>query len=378
MKRLESTYLDENKQAISTQKEISQRSPGECLEWSDEDWQNAHSKLSNLPYLTPDHKLYSKISSTFYEVSEVRGLSNVNEYDSNASVEMVDPRLIVRAPSFKNWSSHYHPCRSKESEQIGEPSVIEIARKITQRKSKSMEKLDDIYQANSAGVKLKRINGPRGPIYLVSDGSHRVAAAKLVGLSQLRAMVGETKSDIETDFWFEAIREMSEEAKHELMRVYDLVYPPAKEDLANEEKLTVKAKRQEEKYLEIKNQYYIEREREAIARALKNSERKKIFDRAGRIYAKLKGDPVFEQIRREEALAHIREYMEEHEDDYFHERYTYEMTSNGWLLNKDGEPDFPVVGYDVEPNSYSVVLTRAVKAYEHYYPDKIAEIEGGL
>lgn len=391
MKRPEAAYLDENQHAIKTQSEIDNRSPEECLGWSDDDWKNAHRELKNLPYLTANHELYSKIEDAFYDISQVRGLSSVSEYDSKASAEMIDPRLIVRAPSFQNWSSYYHPYHTKESEERNESCVVEIARKIARRTTSLPEdgtndegilkSLHDIFHkedTNIVGVKLNRINGPRGPIYLVSDGSHRIAAAKLVGLKEIWASVGEIEPEKGINLWFDACREMPEEARRELMRIYDLVYPPTEEDLANEEKLSAEARKREREYSEMKQQYYIERERKSVASALKFAERKRVFERAQRIYEKLKGDPVFEQIRSKEALEHIREYMQENKNQAirFYEEYRCEMTSTGRLLNKDGSESYiHTTGYDVGPFSYSVVLARAVKTYEQRYPDKIAEID---
>ncbi len=165
---------------------------------------------------------------------------------------------------------------------------------------------------------------------------------------------------------------MPDGVKRELMKIHSYLQSPTEAGLVNEETLTAEAKR----YLEAKKQYLIQREREEVENAVKNAEQEREFERASRIYAKLKGDPVFEQIRIEEALEHIREYMEEHEDDSFNNTYKCEMTPDGYLLEKDGSKSYTrVTGYDVGRNSYSVVLARAVRVYERRYPNRIAELE---
>ena len=384
MDRPKETYSDKDQGAMDAQNELDNRSPEDCLEWSDEDWKNEHSKLENLPFLTADRKLYSKIIEPFDEVSRVRALPDVSAWDPNALCEMVDPRLIVRAPAFDNWSTHYHPCHTEDSKEKNESSVVEIARKIVRNVTpltgddindeKILESLDDVFEKR--GVKLKKIHGPRGPIYLVVDGSHRTASAKLVGLKKIWASVGECEPEKGIDLWFEACRDMPEEAIRELMRIYDLIYPPTKEGLENEKKLFREAQDKSGEYLEMKKQYYIERKRTAIAESLRYPGEEEILEGSYAIYEKLRYDEVFKQIQKEEALEHIRRYMQEYEDeaDEFYEEYRCEMTSFGCLLNRDGsESSTHVLSYDVGYNSHLLVISRAVKEYERRYPDEIAK-----
>ena len=214
--------------------------------------------MKKLPYLAPnDLQTYAEIDSAIFHLYEDHKLKTVNEYSPQAVNEVIDPRHVVRAPSFDDWTTSYHLQRTEEARMSDEPSVVEIAKKMvrvisgeTRKYKKLIQKADDAQDRidledelvnkvdmeldtifRGGDIKMKRIEGPRGPIYFVSDGSHRVAASKLVGLTKILASVGGPKDrEKAKDLWGELLVKLPEEARHELLRVYDQVYPETKED----------------------------------------------------------------------------------------------------------------------------------------------------
>ncbi len=179
----------------------------------------------------------------------------------------------------------------------------------------------------------------------------------------IQDFIDKAKSEVDSD--------MSFEDRGKLRRgLRERLNTPIKQNVPLNE-LQEDAKR----YLELRKKYLIERKRKDAEQALKDAEQEKAFDRAQKIYAKLKGDPIFEQIRKEAALAHIKDYAAKHPDDVVLKEYTLEMTPDGWLIDKNGKPSVPVTGCDCGPNSFLVVLARAVKEFERRYPDQIKKIK---
>lgn len=119
--------------------------------------------------------------------------------------ENVSPDVIVGTPNFKDWSDEYH----KDWQGSGTSSVEEMSKLIS-------EDSETFWENNQNPVKLVKVNGPKGAIYAVEDGSHRAAAAKLAEVDSIPAEVVDystatefstMKSDESRQIWWEALIE---------------------------------------------------------------------------------------------------------------------------------------------------------------------------
>jgi murein DD-endopeptidase MepM/ murein hydrolase activator NlpD len=112
--------------------------------------------------------------------------------------EKVPIERIVATPKLENWADEYHKAWKK-----GELTSVE---NLSVRINKEGDKF---WEKTQQPVKLTKISGPKGPIYAVEDGSHRVAAAKLAGVSEIPAEVEDltdrrefmTSDEVEKSWW---------------------------------------------------------------------------------------------------------------------------------------------------------------------------------
>lgn len=115
--------------------------------------------------------------------------------------EEVLTSTIVATPRLEDWSDDgYHKDWAK-----GELSSIEAM-------SVDLANDPDKFWQESGPVKLTKVNGPKGSLYGVEDGSHRVAAAKLADVLEIPAEVGDltdrkefSTPDEVTKSWWEAL-----------------------------------------------------------------------------------------------------------------------------------------------------------------------------
>ena len=126
--------------------------------------------------------------------------------------ERVLVSTIVATPKLDDWSHEY-----SGNWREGELSSVEA---MAVALSEDPERF---WQENQHPVKLTKVNGPKGPLYAVEDGSHRVAAAKLSEALEIPAEVedltdkkeftaeeitgseGMVSSDEVTRSWWEAL-----------------------------------------------------------------------------------------------------------------------------------------------------------------------------
>lgn len=114
--------------------------------------------------------------------------------------ERVLTSTIVATPRLKDWSDEYH----KDWEK-GELSSVEAM-------SVDLSKDPDKFWKEGQPIKLTKVNGPKGPLYGVGDGSHRVAAVKLSDVLEVPAEVEDLTDKREfstpdgvTRSWWEAL-----------------------------------------------------------------------------------------------------------------------------------------------------------------------------
>lgn len=143
-----------------------------------------HKELADYPYL---------------KTHEVTG-----NYDGEDPYqESVLTSQIIASPSLDNWADEYHGDWAAD----GLSSVEVLSEEI-------LKNQEDFWKNNQHEVKLTKIDGPKGPIYAVGDGSHRVAAAKLAEALEIPAEVSdlskrkEYSTTKETDtLWWQALIE---------------------------------------------------------------------------------------------------------------------------------------------------------------------------
>jgi hypothetical protein len=115
--------------------------------------------------------------------------------------ERVLTSQIIASPRLENWADEYHGDWAAE----GLSSVEKMSQEI-------QKDPDEFWENNQHAVKLTKIDGPKGPIYAVEDGSHRVAAAKFAEALEIPAEVSdltnrrEYATTKETDvLWWQAL-----------------------------------------------------------------------------------------------------------------------------------------------------------------------------
>ena len=101
------------------------------LLWIDSDWKSEQEKLADLPYFgKKNEKANMEFDSARNILADYYGYEMIDEYGFEAPIEIVDPKMVIRAPCFKNWSDSYHEVRTQDSVIKNENSVIEIAKKM--------------------------------------------------------------------------------------------------------------------------------------------------------------------------------------------------------------------------------------------------------
>lgn len=116
--------------------------------------------------------------------------------------EKVLTSAVVAAPNFESWAHEYH----QDWAQGDLSSVEALAQALKKKGGKFWE------EGKKHPVKLTKINGPKGPLYGVEDGSHRVAAAKLADTLEITAEVADLTERREfsttketTSLWWQAL-----------------------------------------------------------------------------------------------------------------------------------------------------------------------------
>lgn len=339
--------------------------------WSSAEWLAEQEKMSNEVFLAPEQKMFVDIVTAFSEIERQNHVTRVDQRSMDAPFAPIETRLIVRAPSLNNWSDSYHAAMNEATSQHGENAVVEIARKISslchggEQNDAALEGAR-IFRKDSLSITLKGYEGPRGPIYFVEDGSHRVAAAKLVNLDHVLARVGKQEDrQVAEKTWYEALTLMPQEAREALRAVYDQVYPPTPEERqADEAAITNAATFRDEILAERHLTQETARKRgEEEARKWRETETK--FREAATFSEKLTHKRRFKRLRAEAGLALLKQYPE----DPIWQDHEQRIDDNGYIVRKDGtEGAISATGYDIG-DSYKQIMIAAVEAYKKEFPD---------
>jgi RNase P/RNase MRP subunit p29 len=109
-------------------------------------------------------------------------------------------RIVGRPFASKNPNGWAHEYKGREGR------IIEIAKEILRIQEESSEGnikyVEEVFHFRqpSARIKAIEIQGPAGSFYIVEDGNHRVAGAKLLGLKEIPCQVKEIKYPLEITF----------------------------------------------------------------------------------------------------------------------------------------------------------------------------------
>lgn len=97
-------------------------------------------------------------------------------------VAVVPTEIIVGSVSgdFQSWSSK-HEGQAKR--------VVDVAQSLLKAEETSIESVFRIKNPKEGEIKLKKIEGPRGPLFFVVEGTDRVAGSKLAQIPEIPAQV---------------------------------------------------------------------------------------------------------------------------------------------------------------------------------------------
>lgn len=360
----------------------------ESADWTDEQWQERQRRLSELPYLgryRPNAD--SVVNSARDEIVRQDGIETIDPRSKEATEEAIETRLIVRAPTFRDWSSHYHSAHDKASADRGDSSVVEIGKKMALRVDQAVKNnpraskeelrvaanraLNDVFRGNNGAFMIiaKQVDGPRGPIYFVEDGSHRTAAAKLAGLPKIIARVGYVEGDKAAldSLWFESLQMMGDDARADLEATYDSVYPPTPDDREREAELARQAAEKHPSRVANRDAAAAERDRQGALESERYRAERREWDEANTRFEAYESDKDFRRVWREEALA----FLKREDADYFPKNFNGEMTPEGRLYDLEGnETSVSVTGLDVSYKSPMQIRALAVRAFERQFPER--------
>ena len=352
--------------------------------WSAAEWKHRQNELKDEPYLAADPALFVSIDHAFFEIERHNHLVRMSERSPDAPIQSVETRLIIHAPSFQNWGNSYHNTRRDGTLERKENAVIEIARQISAHVNGVLEnpnidptakqlKIQDVLERENIfgdvvlPVILKGHEGPRGPVYFVQDGSHRVAAAKLVGLDRVYGRVGETL-DHQTArvAWYESLALMPEEARNDLRAVYDQVYPPTTQEKKLDEAALEEATSRVAEIRKNIDSLHQKLDDEAQRKYEQAKDVEKRFAEAEKFATHVNDKKRFTRLRQEAGLA----YLKDNAPDSLWEEYNQEIDTEGYLTRKDGNMSYTAsTGYDTG-DSYRQIMINAVAAYQNEFSNE--------
>ncbi len=330
-------------------------------------------------YLAKDNDVLREIQSAFSEIRRQQGVDVTDDGLDRSGYKQVSTSLIVRAPTMKDWSDSYHALRDNSATQRGENAVIEIATRISQQavQSQNIGDLDswlkeEVYKEGGIGVEVNSILGPRGPLYLVHNGSHRVATAKLLHLPSIWVNAREPRDSQQAlARWYDAMALLGERARKELQSTYDRVYPAASKAQIEDENLQFQQSiaRLPEIHAEAER-YHVERNNRIDVESRRQQELRTKYNVARAIYDRgvkkrkemhrLLNIVALERLKKNATLALWNEYRQEIDD-------------HGCLIRKDGEASSLQAANHDDGDSPLTNIIDAVDRYKQLYPEEFID-----
>ncbi len=370
--------------------------PVDRLWWTDKDYEIHHRKMESLPCIRGNESFVA-ITAALHSIEQYhQGEASIWK----ESIQPFEPRQVFMRYDGKDWAYAFHRQKKYGSDQAEseESNVTGIAKKIVKGVSRlvrsSRKEIDaarpqdreyleeelvqsvehlfsGIYFKGDTGdhVKVRKLEGPRGPVYMTtSNGNHRVAAARLIGLKRIRGEVSEVSDPaIKNQIWFELLALLPEKYAQELQEVYNNIYPPLNQgSLVKEE---AELKRAKASLPEIE---YVLEERMAIQEAKHKEQQlaeeaiktasKQRYDFVKEYYPTLKNIPNFKVLLHREAL----EYLWNHPSHYMQDqRFVKKIDDDGWV-GDEGGPTAHIFGIDLDTYPLKTADEIKYKAIQTY------------
>ena len=161
---------------IEIQKRKVEQCVDQCREYISDNIKLADSETLEILSKSLVYEPYLSIN----DISEI--IDGESEYEGMMTVP-VDAIIGSVSLAFKHWNDEYAGREGR---------IVEIAQELIEGTEESIDHVFHIQDHNQA-IQLIRIFGPDGDIFIVVDGTHRVAGAKLVQLPEIPAVVEEVK-----------------------------------------------------------------------------------------------------------------------------------------------------------------------------------------
>ncbi|MSR85126.1 hypothetical protein EXS71_01665 [Candidatus Uhrbacteria bacterium] len=375
----------------------------ECLTWSESEWEQALKLLHSIPCIHGAENA-GDILRTIDQLRRYRGISMRMFM---GEVKPISPAAVIQRYNGEDWSYWFHE-QGKYDLKRGrtydfnhtESNITGIAKRIVHGMAKmirgGLEEIDQemdviekkmrerelenrvdnflaefYFKEGYDNVDVTELQGPRGPVYLSNAGNHRLAAARLIGMSRIRASVSTVpNSKAAHDEWFEFLALLPQPARHQVTNVYNKIYPCNAKQKRDEAKALKQAqdrlpfiqatldrqKKIGDKKDEIKNE--------------KIRKRNKKFEWAEQLIKKfeLESRPDWKSLIHTVAYHYL---FVEAKDPYMEKHFTGKMDADGRLEPKPGEHNISssVLGIDLNMWTWNEIRVRAVQEYLKRHPE---------
>ncbi len=371
--------------------------------WTDADYERKHEEMKDLPCLR-GVETYASIRDTLHDLRTVH--ADDPAFAWKEGLGAFEPQRVAMRYNGEDWSHRFHkqPKYGAKEGEGDESSVTWIAKHLVRRISEltrackrrleqepdegereALKKglVQDVEQTVSlfyysdkdkrGNVSVMELHGPRGPIYLSSDGNHRLAAARLIGLRKVRGNITRIEDPVAAQaFWNELLVMLPPTVAAEVREFYDQLYPPSEEQRAAE----AAARNATEGRMEALNAKLLGiRHREHMAaydtkqkQAREEAEAKQRYALVESAYATFEQAPGFKQMLHQTAL----DYFWNAKDDYVRKRYRREVSENGMMPALDGKDEAHVLHVSVDAwprDTAKEIQYAAIRAYQQAHPE---------
>ncbi len=241
---------------------------------------------------------------------------------------------------------------------------------------------EDVFESifpkqGDGGVYVKELLGPRGPVYLTTrDGNHRLAAARMIQLKQVRGNV-ERIVDEETakTYWYDMLAALSPRNRTNVLSIYHELYPSTTTELQEEEMREVQVA------LERRPTILLEIERIQREKTRESEEQNKVserireatmarYERTGRLFEQLTS-PEFRRFLYKRALTYLKSHTY---GDIV--KNVDRVDEAGWMYAGDQPMTGHVLGIDLDEypkQTKKEIIALAIEEWERTHPTSASE-----
>ncbi len=377
--------------------------------WTDADYERKHEEMKDLPCLR-GVETYVSLRDTLNDLRAAHADDPAFAWEE--TLDTFKPEQVAMRYNGEDWSHQFHK-QTKYGAPGGdedESSVTWIAKHLVRRISdltrtckrrleaetdeaerealkkglvQDVENTASLFYYNdrkkSGNVSVMELQGPRGPIYLSSDGNHRLAAARLIELRKVRGKVTRIQDPVAAQaFWHETLAKLPPAAAEEVRTFYDQLYPPTAEqraaEAATQEATAGRMGDLNAKLVEIR-----EAQRRAAKAATEKREQERVaaeqrYILVDRAYEPLAHASGFKEALHQAAL----DYLWNAPDDYVRTRYRREVTAEGRMPAIDGSEDAHVLSISLDAwprDTEKEIKYAAIRAYAQGHPEAASLLE---